>query len=49
MPWQLEGQLGLGVVRRGVDYFAGMVCHSRSYRGEDKNHLYGSFAITLHW
>lgn len=48
-PWQVEGQLGLGVVRRGVDYFAGMVCHSRSYRGEDKNHLYGSFAITLHW
>lgn len=48
-PWQVEGQLGVGVSYRGIDYYAGGVLHSRTYRSEGLNHAYGSFSITLHW
>lgn len=48
-PWQAEGQLGCGVSYQGIDYYAGGVFHSREYRTQDRNSLYGLFAITFHW
>lgn len=49
MPWQGEAQFGLGVVHQGINYFAGITCHSRTYRTEEGNHWYGSFAISWNW
>ena len=48
-PWQVQGQLGVGVSCRGIDYYVGMLLHSRSYRTQDKNSLMGVFALTWNW
>lgn len=48
-PWQVEGHLGLGVSYQGIDYYAGALIHSRTYRSQDKNTVLGSFSMTWHW
>ena len=47
-PWQAELRSGVGVSRRNVDYFAGAVYHTPTYR-HGKGSLYGCFSITLNW
>lgn len=48
-PWQAEIQLGAGVVHEGIHYYAGAVWHTRRYRTQDNQALYGTFAISWHW
>ena len=48
-PWQAEAQLGVGVSCRGIDYYCGLMLHSRTYRTQDKNSLMGVFTISWHW
>ena len=48
-PWQLELQLGVGVTHGGVDYFAGGVYHSPTYREQNAEAFYGTFCATWHW
>lgn len=48
-PWQLEGQIGIGVVCQGIDYFAGMIYHSDTYRTQKEDSFYGTFSISWHW
>lgn len=48
-PWQLEAQFGLGASYQGIDYFAGMLYHSDTYRTQNTNTLLGTFSITWHW
>lgn len=48
-PWQVEGQLGLGVVHRGISYYAGGLVHSRAYRTQNKNSVMGTFAVSWNW
>ena len=48
-PWQVEAQLGVGVSHGGIDYFAGAVYHSDTYRRQDTNGFYGTFSGTWHW
>lgn len=48
-PWQAQATLGLGVARKGIDYFAGVVYNSRTYRSQDTNDMYGTFSIMWNW
>ena len=48
-PWQVEGRLGLGVRRKGVDYYAGAFIRSRGYRTQRDNTAMGTFSMTFHW
>ena len=48
-PWQVQGQLGAGVAYKGIDYYAGVLVHSRTYRTQDKNSLMGVFSLTWNW
>lgn len=48
-PWQVEGQLGVGVVKDGIHYYAGAIYHSLRYRQQSSPDLYGTFAISFHW
>lgn len=48
-PWQVEAQLGVGVSYHGIDYFAGGVYHSPTYRTQGTESLYGTFSATWHW
>ena len=48
-PWQVEGRLGLGVRRKGVDYYAGAFMRSRGYRTQRDNTAMGTFSMTFHW
>ncbi len=48
-PWIAELQVGAAASYEGIDYILGIVCSSRTYRGEDKNPMYGTCAITWHW
>lgn len=48
-PWQVQAQLGVGVAYKGIDYYAGLSLHSRTYRTQDKNSLMGVFALTWNW
>lgn len=48
-PWQAEWRLGVGVSYAGIDYYAGALLHSRSYRSQDGNSAMGSFAIGWRW
>ena len=48
-PWQVEGRLGLGVRRKGVDYYAGAFIRSRGYRTQRDNTALGTFSMTFHW
>lgn len=48
-PWQAQAKLGVGVAYQGMDYFAGIVLHSRTYRTQDRNSLYGTFSVNWNW
>lgn len=48
-PWQGQLTLGLGVTRKGIDYFAGFVFNTKTYRTEDKEHTYGTFSVQWNW
>ncbi len=48
-PWQAEFRLGVGVSYQGIDYFAGAVYFTDSYRRQGQNSVLGSFSITWHW
>ncbi len=48
-PWQVEGRLGLGVRRKGVDYYAGVFVRSRGYRTQEDNTAMGTFSMTFNW
>lgn len=48
-PWQLEAQLGIGVSYQGIDYFAGMLYHSDTYRTQKEDTFIGTFYITWNW
>ena len=48
-PWQFHGQFGLGAAYHGIDYFAGALLFSRTYRTQDKNSLVGTFAVSWNW
>ena len=48
-PWQAEGRLGLGVRRKGVDYYAGAFIRSRGYRSQLHNTAMGTFSMTFNW
>ena len=49
LPWQVEGRLGIGVRRKGVDYYAGAFVRSRGYRSQVDNTALGTFSMTFHW
>ena len=49
MPWVSEAQLGVGVRRNGVDYYAGMVVRSRNYRTQKDDTVFGTFNFAFHW
>ncbi len=48
-PWQAELRLGVGVSYKGIDYFAGGVYNTDTYRGQQENKFYGTFSISWHW
>ncbi len=48
-PWQVQGQAGIGVAHKGIDYFAGVLVHSRSYRTQDKASIMGVFSVAWNW
>lgn len=48
-PWQAEAKLGFGAAYGGIDYFAGVVLQSRTYRTQDKNDMFGTFSINWNW
>jgi hypothetical protein len=49
MPWQGEFRLGVGVSYQGIDYFAGGVYFTDSYRRQAETSLLGTFSISWHW
>lgn len=49
VPWQGQLTLGAGVTHQGIDYFMGVVYNSKTYRTEDKEHMYGTFAVQWNW
>lgn len=49
MPWVSEAQLGLGLRRHGIDYYAGMVARSRNYRTQKDDTLFATFNFAFHW
>lgn len=48
-PWQVEGQLGIGVSHKNIDYYAGMFLRSRGYSTQDQNTWMGTFSINFNW
>lgn len=48
-PWQGQLTFGAGAARKGIDYFAGVVLSSKSYRAESHEHLYGTFSVQWNW
>ncbi len=48
-PWQVQGQLGAGVAYEGIDYFAGVLMRSRTYRTQDKASVMGVFSVAWNW
>ena len=48
-PWQAEVQLGLGVAKDGIHYYAGGIWHTVEYRTQDHHSLYGTFSISWNW
>lgn len=48
-PWQVEGRLGLGVRRKGVDYYGGIFVRSRGYRSQKDCTALGTFSMTFNW
>ena len=48
-PWQLEGRAGVGISRKGIDYFAGLLVYSRTYKTQDENAVMGTFSISWNW
>lgn len=48
-PWIGEGQLGFGLRHNGIDYYAGMVMRTRSYRTQHDDTIFGTFNFAFHW
>ena len=48
-PWQTQAQLGVGVSYHGIDYYAGLLYMSRTYRTQEHNSLMGVFSLSWHW
>lgn len=48
-PWQGEIRAGVGVSHEGIDYYAGMLLQTRTYKTQDENSLLGTFSISWHW
>lgn len=48
-PWQGQLTLGLGVAHKGIDYFAGFVFNTKTYRTENREHAYGTFSVQWNW
>lgn len=48
-PWVAEAQLGLGVRHKGIDYYAGMVARTRSFRSQIDDTVFGTFNFAFHW
>ena len=48
-PWQIEAQLGVGASYHGIDYYCGLLLHSRTYRTQDESSLMGVFSLSWHW
>ena len=48
-PWQFEGRVGMGVRHQNIDYFAGMLLLSRTYRTQDENSVMGTFSVSWNW
>lgn len=49
VPWQGQLTIGAGALCRGIDYFAGLIFNTKSYRTEDKKHVYGNFSVQWNW
>ncbi len=49
VPWQADFCLGVGVSYQGIDYFAGAVYCTDSYRTQGDSTFYGTFSISWHW
>lgn len=48
-PWQVEARLGVGASHRGIDYYAGLMLQSRTYRTQNENSLMGTFSLSWNW
>lgn len=48
-PWQLEGRAGVGVRHQQIDYYAGLLVYSRTYKTQDENSVMGTFSISWSW
>lgn len=49
VPWQGQLTFGAGVTHQGIDYFAGVVWNTKTYRTENRNHAYGTFSVQWNW
>lgn len=49
MPWVGEAQLGIGMRRKGVDYFAGIVARTDNFRSQIDDTVFGTFNFAFHW
>lgn len=49
VPWQGQFTIGAGVMHHGIDYFAGLVLNTESYRSEDNPQAYGTFSVQWNW
>lgn len=48
-PWQAELRTGVGVRHAGIDYYAGILVLSRTYKTQDENSVMGTFAVSWNW
>lgn len=48
-PWQSELRAGVGVRHEGIDYYAGVLYLSRTYKTQSEPSLMGTFAISWNW
>lgn len=48
-PWQFHGQFGLGASYQGIDYFAGALFYSHTYRTQPHNSVLGCFTLSWNW
>lgn len=48
-PWQAELRAGVGMRRSGIDYYAGVLVLSRTYKTQDENSFMGTFSVSWNW
>lgn len=48
-PWQAEARLGGGLRYAGIDYYAGLLLLSRTYKTQDENSVLGAFSVSWNW